>query len=194
VQAILDVSEGPVNQRDEKGRTALHYASAEGSTDCVRTLLTVRSCDIHSRDSRGTTPLHWAAAANQPSVLQLLLRRGADRSLRDSDEMTAVEHAEVRGHTECAHILHNYGLRRPSSALSVASQVSVHATPPPSLDKHGHVTLALPQRRFSLFHSSLPRPPADGQAHPDTLHTHGDEIPNTPTHTVQQVRYYSILS
>ena len=37
--------------------------------------------------------------------------------------MTAVEHAEVRGHSECANILHNYGLRRPSSALSVMSQV-----------------------------------------------------------------------
>lgn len=50
-------------------------------------------------------------------------RRGADRSIRDNDELTAVDHAEVRGHTECAHILYNYGLRRPSSALSVASQV-----------------------------------------------------------------------
>lgn len=50
-------------------------------------------------------------------------RHGADRSIRDNDELTPVDHAEVRGHTECAHILHNYGLRRPSSALSVASQV-----------------------------------------------------------------------
>ena len=42
VQVILEVSEGMVNQCDDKGRTALHYACAEGSTDCVRTLLTVR--------------------------------------------------------------------------------------------------------------------------------------------------------
>ena len=116
------------------------------------------SCDIHSRDNRGTTPLHWAAAANQPSIIQLLLRsgysqsmisaffhqpntpsplpplspthirRGVDRSLKDNDDLTAVEHAEVRGHTECAHILHNYGLHRPSSALSVASQVQCYMT------------------------------------------------------------------
>ena len=56
-------------------------------------------------------------------VVYFWCRRGADRSIRDNDELTAVDHADVRGHTECAHILYNYSLRRPSSALSVASQV-----------------------------------------------------------------------
>lgn len=32
------------------------------------------SCDIHCADNKGTTPLHWAAAANQPGLVQLLLR------------------------------------------------------------------------------------------------------------------------
>lgn len=129
-------------------------------------------------------------------------RRGVDRSIRDNDELTAVDHADVRGHTECAHILYNYGLRRPSSALSVASQVplalcvhedttshdvhmqvSVQTVPPPSLDKHGHVTLALPQRRFSLSHSSLPRPPADGQDHPNG----SDHDSDSQSHNIHQV-------
>lgn len=42
IQVILEVNERAVNQRDEKGRIALHYACAEGSTNCVRTLLTAR--------------------------------------------------------------------------------------------------------------------------------------------------------
>ena len=107
--------------------------------------------------------------------------------------MTALNHAEVRGHSECVHILQSYGLRRPSSALSIASQVappsvclpvslsaathmvlpmpqvSIHTAPPPSLDQHGHVTLHRPQRKFSLSSQdslcSLDRLPADGQAH-----------------------------
>lgn len=108
VQVILEVCENAVNYRDEKGRTVLHYACAEGSTDCVRTLISAHryileyvysdlcsvklvtmiialcvwySCDIHSRDNRGTTPLHWAAAANQPSIIQLLLRSGYSQSM-----------------------------------------------------------------------------------------------------------------
>lgn len=39
MQAILDYNEGAVNLIDVKGRTVLHYACAEGSADCVRTLL-----------------------------------------------------------------------------------------------------------------------------------------------------------
>ena len=142
-------------------------------------------------------------------------RRGVDRSLKDSDGLTAVEHAEVRGHSECAHILHNYGLRRPSSALSLASQVhwspdnhmilfrltnidilqvSVHAAQPLSLDEHGHVSLSLPHRQFSLSCSSLPRPPADGQAHPtdDSLsdHTQGAE---PQTHTQHSVKINCVI-
>lgn len=101
-QAILDCCENAVNLADSKGRTALHYACAEGSADCVRTLLAYHryrmmdstmtslqcgfivmvclhtimshSCNLHWTDLKGTTPLHWAAAANQPGLVQLLLR------------------------------------------------------------------------------------------------------------------------
>lgn len=42
-QAILDHNEGAVSLIDGKGRTALHYACAEGSADCVRTLLSYKT-------------------------------------------------------------------------------------------------------------------------------------------------------
>ena len=94
-QAILECSPAAVTFRDFKGRTALHYACAEGSADCIRALLACKryfikiaaayilscSCDLHSRDDSGTTPLHWAAAANQPGIVQLLLRFVAFLSL-----------------------------------------------------------------------------------------------------------------
>ena len=46
LQAILDCCESAVNLIDNKGRTALHYACAEGSADCVRTLLAYRTWEF----------------------------------------------------------------------------------------------------------------------------------------------------
>jgi hypothetical protein len=43
MQAILDHNEGAVSLIDGRGRTALHYACAEGSADCVRTLLSYKT-------------------------------------------------------------------------------------------------------------------------------------------------------
>ena len=100
----------------------------------------------------------------------LPLRRGADRARRDSEDMTALDYAQQREHSECVRILRTYGLRRPPSALSIASQVSIQAMAPPALDEFGHIPPRRPKRRFSLSGasvSSIDRLPADGQAHSD---------------------------
>ena len=44
----MELKESAVTFKDEKGRTALHYACAEGSTECVRALLTARRSVIHT--------------------------------------------------------------------------------------------------------------------------------------------------
>ena len=97
--------------------------------------------------------------------MPLLRRRGADRAQKDNDDVTALGHAQQRGHTECVRILQTYGLRRPMSAISIASQVSLVAATPPAVDEFGHVPLRRPNRRFSLSVGSIDRMPADGQAH-----------------------------
>lgn len=96
--------------------------------------------------------------------------------------MTALNHAEQRGHTESARILRTYGLRRPSSVLSIASHVSVpSAAHVPNLDDQGHILFKRPKRRFSLSGVSVssmedgPRQPADGQAHAETGTQSGSE-------------------
>ena len=101
-------------------------------------------------------------------------RRGADRGQRDKSDMTPLHHAQQRGHSECVRILQTYGLRRPLSAISMASHVSLPPTPTPSLDEFGHVALRRPKRAFSLSGSSVSsfdRLPADGQAHSEASHS-----------------------
>lgn len=83
--------------------------------------------------------------------------------------MSPLDHAQQRAHNDCIKILQTYGLRRPGSALSIASRVSIptHAGDTPTLDEQGHVVLRRPNRRFSLSGvsvSSMDRLPADGQA------------------------------
>lgn len=102
----------------------------------------------------------------------IIHRRGADRGQRDNSDCTPLNYAEQRGHMDCIKILQSYGLRRPGSAMSLASHVSVNAAiEPPTLDEHGHVVFRRPGRQFSLFGSSvssLDRLPADGQAQPES--------------------------
>lgn len=83
--------------------------------------------------------------------------------------MSPLDHSQQRGHGDCVKILQTYGLRRPGSALSIASHVSIptHAGQPLSLDEQGHVILRQPNRRFSFSADSvtlMDRLPADGQA------------------------------
>ncbi|WP_433521670.1 ankyrin repeat domain-containing protein [Nocardia pseudovaccinii] len=65
-----------MTQRDEFGRTALHYAAADADLDAVRRLLGTE--DVNARDNHDWTPLHFAAQAGAPELVALLLDAGAD--------------------------------------------------------------------------------------------------------------------
>ena len=91
----MECEEAAVAMKDNKGRTAMHYACGEGNMECIRALASCPSCDINCSDNRSTTPLHWAAAGNQPEVIRFLLRRKADKGMTDGNGMTALEHAQT---------------------------------------------------------------------------------------------------
>ena len=111
-------------------------------------------------------------------MLLIFYRRGADRTLRDYDNMLPFDYAEQRGHINCVNLLQKYH-KRP---LSATSQVAL--TPPtatPTLDEHGHVQLKNPTRRFSLTGESMTsfdrdRLPADGQAQSETSMVENTEV------------------
>ena len=69
---LLDSGED-VNQRDEKGYTALHWAAAEISTHTAA-LLIERGADVNARDNKGRTPLRWA---RYPWTRKFLKQHGA---------------------------------------------------------------------------------------------------------------------
>ncbi|RPD81921.1 ankyrin [Lentinus tigrinus ALCF2SS1-7] len=61
--------------------------------------------DVNARDENGYTPLHLAADRGHLEVVDILLKRGANPEIKDPDEFTAKELAEIAGHTDIAALL-----------------------------------------------------------------------------------------
>lgn len=79
---------------NQPGWCALHYAAAAGSTELV-SLLLARHAEIDAPSPSGMTPLMLAAREGQENVVTLLLKEGADASLKDGGfHLTAAEFAD----------------------------------------------------------------------------------------------------
>ncbi|XP_045318992.1 ankyrin repeat domain-containing protein 54 isoform X3 [Leopardus geoffroyi] len=74
VQQLLEDGTDPC-AADDKGRTALHFASCNGNDRIVQLLLD-HGADPNQRDGLGNTPLHLAACTNHVPVITTLLRGG----------------------------------------------------------------------------------------------------------------------
>jgi ankyrin repeat protein len=61
--------------------------------------------DINGLNEHGYTPLHLAADRGYVTLVEALLSKGADPSVKDSDDFTAAELARIAGHDEVGAIL-----------------------------------------------------------------------------------------
>jgi ankyrin repeat protein len=62
-----------VNEADEHGRTALHWAANQGGADVVRRLLACQEVDVNKAFAGGTTALFIASQEGHVEVVRLLL-------------------------------------------------------------------------------------------------------------------------
>lgn len=79
---LLDAGADP-NLANKLGKTPLHYAASHPSGTGVVEILLDHQAKIDTTDAEGRTPLHWAADANIRAHIELLLERGADKTIRD---------------------------------------------------------------------------------------------------------------
>jgi ankyrin repeat protein len=74
--------------------TALHYASENGHTDCVRSLLD-RGAMIDAQSYGGDTALRYACKYGHLDVARLLCERGAQMDLRNKNGRTALHMSSI---------------------------------------------------------------------------------------------------
>lgn len=88
---------GPFNE--------LHEATRVGSAELTIAILAFGSIDIDQGDPQGWTPLIHSSFNNHPSVVGLLLSRGANLSIAGDRGDTALHHAAQGGHVAVTKLL-----------------------------------------------------------------------------------------
>jgi ankyrin repeat protein len=93
VQTLLQASPNFAVEKDDKGRTPLHYAAMVGRLD-IAELLVANKADVNARDNHGVTPLHLAS---DKAMAELLLANKADVHARNEEGRTPLHMAASRG-------------------------------------------------------------------------------------------------
>ena len=95
---------GHVDQRDERGRTALHVAAASGSLASVKVLLELGS-DPAVGDDYGFNALHWAAQEGRMEVARHLVEQVGLKPVPDLLQRTPAALAKANGHAAVSEYL-----------------------------------------------------------------------------------------
>ena len=90
-----------VHAREKKrpniGRTALHEAARLYNIEVAKVILSAKGIRVDELNAKGETALHTVARSDGPEMVPMLLKRGADKSLRTPEGKTALELAEAKG-------------------------------------------------------------------------------------------------
>ncbi|XP_077966605.1 uncharacterized protein LOC120341845 isoform X2 [Styela clava] len=102
--ALLERSPGVLNWQDYEGRTALHFAVADGNSAAVEFLVNFETveysepyiCDVDRSDNTFRTPLHWAAQLGHTHIVRLLLQ-GIDKIAKKKVEESTENKSKSEG-------------------------------------------------------------------------------------------------
>eukprot|EP01125_Pyxidicula_operculata_P017387 TRINITY_DN6085_c0_g1_i1.p1 TRINITY_DN6085_c0_g1~~TRINITY_DN6085_c0_g1_i1.p1 ORF type:complete len:191 (+),score=32.46 TRINITY_DN6085_c0_g1_i1:89-661(+) len=101
VEYILKICPSLENVKDNEGATSLHWASTNGYDDIVDIL----NNGINEQDKVGCTPLHYAASMNRSGCVDLLLKKGADKTIKNQRGQLPIDLAKQRDYFEVIDML-----------------------------------------------------------------------------------------
>lgn len=83
------------------GMQPIHWACTTGQQKCVQSLIELSSVDSNALDRKRTPPLMIAVQYGHVSLVEYLLRRGADPSMVDEDGDSALHWAAYKNRDDC---------------------------------------------------------------------------------------------
>lgn len=92
-----------LEEKDNMGRTPLHWAAFSGNIEAIKTLMSL-GANIEARDLAEETPLHRAAGWANLETVKTLYQFGADTEARDHDGHRPLDSAR-------RHMAHNIHLK-----------------------------------------------------------------------------------
>ncbi|MCK5134491.1 MAG: ankyrin repeat domain-containing protein [Bacteroidales bacterium] len=104
VKALLDAGTA-VNAIDQEGHTALMFAAFNGHSEILLALIK-GGASVDRRDLLGRTALLYASTGPFPETVKILLDKGAEPNIVDSEEhFSPLMHASAEGNFEVVKIL-----------------------------------------------------------------------------------------
>lgn len=102
VKELLEADRSLISNRDDSGKTPLHWAVSGGQED-VAMLLIQQFADVNARDDDGETPLFLAAQMGRTRMITLLMESPiTDVNLADRDGETPLHEAVLHNDKEVA--------------------------------------------------------------------------------------------
>ena len=100
IRALLDAG-APADQADDDGITPLSWMAIGNHTGVAR-LLIEHGADVNHVDKKGMTPLMYAASIDfgDASMIELLLKSGANPKLKSKEGLTAAQLARKYSHSQ----------------------------------------------------------------------------------------------
>lgn len=98
VEALLEAGADPCKPDLNQGNTAQMGVAFKGD-DTIAARLLLENCDVNARNKAGQTALMMASLFGRKAQIDMLLSKGADKTLTDQEGRSAASVAAAQGHT-----------------------------------------------------------------------------------------------